>query len=46
METFQSKCSLAQQVPVERLDVTDIKDNTMPLGNRPLVEGVVAQDLE
>src|ERR1700737_103970 len=38
METGPSQNSLAQQVPLERLQVPDVKDDAVPLWNRSLVE--------
>src|SRR5262249_21738342 len=46
METFQSECALAQQIPVKCLDVAQVENDAMALGDRPLVVRIVAQNLE
>src|SRR6267142_5327503 len=35
----QSERAIPQQIPVERLHVSDVKDNAMSLGYRPVIHG-------
>src|SRR5882757_5620129 len=34
---LQPECALRQKIPIEGFDVADVKNNPMPLGNRPVV---------
>jgi hypothetical protein len=38
--------AFVKQIPIERLKVSDIKDDAMPFGNRPLIEGVRSNQTE
>jgi hypothetical protein len=46
MEGLQSKRALRQQIPIEGLDMSDVENNAMALGDRPVVESFVANDPE
>src|SRR4029077_9943874 len=41
MKSLQAQNPLVQQIPIERFEVSEIKDDPVAFGNRTLVEGVV-----
>jgi hypothetical protein len=42
LEGTQTKCAVRQQIPIKRLDMPYVKDNAMPLGDGPVVNGFFA----
>jgi len=44
MKTRQAKGAFAQKIPIEGLDVAQIKNNAMALRDRPLVERFLAEN--
>jgi hypothetical protein len=46
MKSLQGENPLSQQVPIECLQVTEIKNNPMSFWNRPLVERAGPDDAE
>src|SRR5579863_1894366 len=46
MYALHAKHAISYQVPVERFEMSDIKNDAVALGNRPLVEGLAADDAE
>jgi hypothetical protein len=46
MKTLKAEEVLAEQVPVERLEVSYIEDDAMTLRNRPLIEEFSANQAE
>jgi hypothetical protein len=46
VKRLQPKAALRQQIPIEGFDVTNIKNNAMPLGNRAVVQSIFANDAE
>jgi hypothetical protein len=45
-EGFQARETVAKQVPVEGLEMAEVEEETMPLGNRSLVEGIGSDQIE
>ena len=37
MKRLQAKGALPEQIPIESFDVSDIKNDAMPLGDRPVI---------
>ncbi|MFZ0956316.1 MAG: hypothetical protein WAN60_08230, partial [Candidatus Sulfotelmatobacter sp.] len=46
LHTLQAKDAIPKQIPIERFEVPDIKNDTVALRNRPLVEEVATNNLE
>src|SRR5215510_13303988 len=46
MKGAQSERARCQKVPVKRLDMADVKYDAVALGNRPVVYGLLAHQLE
>ena len=46
VERAQTKGALREQVPVKRLDMANVENDAMSLGDGPIVEGFFANDLE
>jgi hypothetical protein len=46
LRTVQSEDAIPEQIPIERFEVPDIKDDAVALWNRPLVEEVATNDVE
>src|SRR6202142_1217404 len=46
METLQMKQDVMKQIPIERLQVPNIKNNPMAFWNRPIIEGRDAEQAE
>src|SRR4029077_10066548 len=44
MKRLQPERALRQQVPVESFHVSNIKNNAVPLGNRPIVKRIFPHD--
>jgi hypothetical protein len=46
VKRLQPKRTLRQQIPIKRFHVSNVKNNAMPLGNRPVVQRIFANDAE
>jgi hypothetical protein len=46
LRTLQSEDAIPEQIPVERFEVSDIKNDAVALRDRPLVEEVVTNNAE
>ncbi len=46
IERLEPQDTFAQKVPLECLQVPEVEDDAMPLGNRPLVERISPDDIE
>src|SRR5580765_466865 len=46
MKALQAKRALAQQIPVESLDVAQVKNHPVAFRDRPFIKCFVAKDLE
>jgi hypothetical protein len=44
MKRLQPECTLRQQVPIEGFHMANVKNNPMPLGDRPVVNRVFSND--
>src|ERR1700741_562177 len=46
MKRLQAKGPLREQVPIEGFHMPDVKNNAVPLGDRPIVNSFFANDTE
>jgi hypothetical protein len=46
MERFQIQKAIAQEIPVKRLEMSQIEDDAMPFWNRPVVQRVRSHQIE
>src|SRR6202041_1688003 len=46
LHTLQTEDTIPEQIPIERFEVSDIKDNAVALWDRPLVEEIIADHMK
>jgi hypothetical protein len=46
LHTLQTEDTIPEQIPIERFEVSDIKDNAVALRDRPLVEEIIADHIK